>query len=68
MKQSGYQSEITQFLEELKQQRPHLDAQQRAGRALLWDSEPLNLEKRARVQEVALKYTGHFTKNKPIVR
>ena len=32
-----YQSETTQFLAELKTQRPELDAQQQAGRALLWD-------------------------------
>jgi hypothetical protein len=32
-----YKSEFTQFLDELKVQNPQLDAQQRAGRALLWD-------------------------------
>ena len=32
-----YTSEATQFLDKLKQDRPALDAQQRAGRALLWD-------------------------------
>ena len=32
-----YQSEVTQFIEQLKTQKPELDAQQRAGRALLWD-------------------------------
>lgn len=34
-----YQSEATQFIEQLKVQRPELDAQQRAGRALLWDKQ-----------------------------
>ncbi len=32
-----YQSDTTQFISELKQQRPTLEAEQRAGRALLWD-------------------------------
>ena len=32
-----YKSEITQFIEELKAKKPTLEAEQRAGRALLWD-------------------------------
>ena len=32
-----YSSEVTQFIEQLKQQQPDLEARQRAGRALLWD-------------------------------
>jgi Protein of unknown function (DUF3460) len=32
-----YKSEITQFIEELKAKKPSLEAEQRAGRALLWD-------------------------------
>jgi hypothetical protein len=32
-----YKSEITQFIEELKANKPTLEAEQRAGRALLWD-------------------------------
>ncbi|MBU3650499.1 MAG: DUF3460 family protein [Limnohabitans sp.] len=32
-----YQSETTQFLQELKAKKPDLDRQQREGRALLWD-------------------------------
>lgn len=32
-----YESEITQFLHVLKQQKPELEAQQRQGRELLWD-------------------------------
>lgn len=39
----SYQSEITNFLTDLKQQRPGLEARQRAGRALLWDK-PLDPE------------------------
>jgi len=32
-----YKSEATQFIDQLKQVRPELEAQQRLGRALLWD-------------------------------
>jgi len=32
-----YNSEVTQFIGKLKAEKPQLEAQQRAGRALLWD-------------------------------
>ncbi len=32
-----YQSEVTQFIGDLKKARPDLEAQQRAGRAIWWD-------------------------------
>jgi hypothetical protein len=32
-----YKSEVTQFIEQLKSEKPDLEARQRAGRALLWD-------------------------------
>ena len=32
-----YKSEVTSFIEELKTAKPTLEAEQRAGRALLWD-------------------------------
>lgn len=32
-----YTSEVTQFIEQLKAKKPTLEAEQRAGRALLWD-------------------------------
>ncbi|AMP36906.1 DUF3460 family protein (plasmid) [Ralstonia syzygii subsp. celebesensis] len=47
---SLYKSEITQFLEELKTQKPELETQQRQGRALLWDKEPVDLAERSRAQ------------------
>lgn len=36
-RRADYQSEITQFIDTMKAQKPELEAQQRAGRALLWD-------------------------------
>jgi len=32
-----YESEITQFLSQLKREKPSLEASQRQGRELLWD-------------------------------
>jgi hypothetical protein len=32
-----YTSDVTQFIEQLKTQRPALEEEQRRGRALLWD-------------------------------
>jgi len=45
-----YTSEITQFIDQLKANRPTLDAEQRAGRALLWDKN-LNLADQAEYRE-----------------
>lgn len=32
-----YTSEVTQFIKQMKAQKPQLEKEQRAGRALLWD-------------------------------
>ena len=42
-----YKSEVTTFIEELKAKRPTLEAEQRAGRALLWDR---NLDRSAQAE------------------
>jgi hypothetical protein len=34
-----YTSDVTQFITELKTRKPTLEAEQRAGRALLWDKD-----------------------------
>ena len=34
-----YKSEISQFIDQLKAERPTLEAEQRAGRGILWDKE-----------------------------
>ncbi|SFM06560.1 DUF3460 family protein [Variovorax sp. OV329] len=36
-RRADYNSEITNFIEEMRQKKPTLEAEQRAGRALLWD-------------------------------
>jgi len=54
-----YQSEITQFLNQLKEQKPYLDEQQRKGRALLWDKQPLDLDERERQQASRVRQTPY---------
>lgn len=41
-----YESEATQFLKQLKAQRPHLEAEQQRGRAIWWDKAPIDLDRR----------------------
>jgi Protein of unknown function (DUF3460) len=36
-RRADYTSEITQFIDQMKADKPTLEAEQRAGRALLWD-------------------------------
>lgn len=43
-----YQSEATQFIDELKKNNPKLEQGQREGRALLWDKAPIDLDERKR--------------------
>ncbi|SNX29266.1 Protein of unknown function [Polynucleobacter meluiroseus] len=58
-----YQSEFTQFLEELKSQKPDLEAGQQAGRALLWDKEPLTVEEQRRAKAAKVKQRGYVYSN-----
>ena len=43
-----YQSEFTQFLKQLRTDRPYLDAEQRKGRAIWWDKGPLDMDRMRR--------------------
>jgi hypothetical protein len=45
-----YESDITQFLRTLKEQQPHLEEAQRAGRALLWEKNPIDLDETQRAE------------------
>lgn len=59
-----YQSDVTQFIDKLKADKPQLEAEQRAGRALLWDKNvdrSLQAEyQEGRVAQNAYVYqTGH---------
>lgn len=60
-----YQSDATQFINELKAKKPTLEAEQREGRALLWDKQ---LDRDAiagyQVARVAQKPYVYGTENK----
>jgi hypothetical protein len=60
-----YQSDITQFINQLKEKNPKLETEQRQGRALLWDKQPIDLDERknqqdSRVQQTAYVYYQNF--------
>jgi fumarate hydratase class II len=61
---SDYQSEITQFINTLKEKNPHLEESQRAGRALLWDKTPIDLDQQARNQASAVRQQAYVYQNK----
>jgi hypothetical protein len=54
-----YQSDITQFLNQLKQQNDTLEDEQRRGRALLWDKQPIDLNECAEQQASHVKQTAY---------
>ncbi|MBH9575832.1 MULTISPECIES: DUF3460 family protein [Inhella] len=47
-----YTSDVTQMIQELKAKKPTLEAEQRAGRGLLWDK---NLDRRQQAEFQAAK-------------
>ena len=59
-----YESELTQFINGLKAKNPALEESQRAGRALLWDKKPVELDQQARDREstVSRQFTVHHNK------
>ena len=57
-----YKSQATQFLEQLKSQKPHLEQAQREGRALLWDK-PQNPEETRRTQLARIKQHSYVYQN-----
>ncbi len=60
-----YTSDVTQFIEQLKTQRPSLEQEQRKGRALLWDRQ-LDRTALAEWQDAAVPQQPYVyqTKNK----
>ncbi|WP_321792593.1 DUF3460 family protein [Caballeronia sp. J97] len=54
-----YQSDITQFINQLKEQKPSLEEEQRRGRALLWDKQPIDLDERSQQQKSRVNQTPY---------
>jgi hypothetical protein len=61
---SNYQSEATQFINELKQKNPNIEVGQREGRALLWDKAPIDLEQIDRLKESRVNQQPYVYQNK----
>ena len=61
--QTTYVSEFTKFLDDLKQKDPTIDEKQRAGRALLWDKAPIDLDARRRSDESRVKQQAYVYQN-----
>lgn len=55
----NYESDHTKFIRDLKEEKPHLEDQQRANRAILWDKAPLDLETYEREKESRIKQQGY---------
>ncbi|MFZ4757963.1 MAG: DUF3460 family protein [Burkholderiaceae bacterium] len=49
-----YESDITAFLRQLKQDRPQLEAEQQKGRSIWWDKEAIDLEQTRRWREAGV--------------
>jgi hypothetical protein len=54
-----YQSDITQFINQLKEKKPSLEEEQRRGRALLWDKQPIDLDERSKQQQSRVNQTPY---------
>ncbi|NMM39087.1 MAG: DUF3460 family protein [Glaciimonas sp.] len=59
-----YESEITLFLKNLKEQNPSIEQSQREGRALLWDKEPVDLNTQERNKDSLVKQQAYVYQNK----
>ena len=59
-----YTSEITQFIEEMKAKKPTLEAEQRAGRALLWDRD-LDRDEQAEYSEARVAQQPYVYQTAP---
>jgi len=62
-KPQQYESEFTQFMRELKQQRPLLEAEQRKSRAIWWDHAQ-DLDERKREKESRVKQQAYVYQTK----
>jgi len=62
-----YTSDATQFIESLKQHKPELEAQQRQGRALLWDQQ-IDRQLSAEAHAARVKQKPYVYQTEPSLR
>lgn len=58
-----YKSDVTNFIDDLKRKHPTLDAEQQAGRALLWDK-PLDRDAQAEYRDARVPQQPYVYQNK----
>jgi len=61
---SLYESEATNFIQNLKKANPQLEQSQRDGRALLWDKTPVDLDTQKRQIESRVAQQAYVYQNK----
>jgi hypothetical protein len=58
-----YESDITRFLKDLKQQKPQLEEAQKKGRAIWWDK-PVDLDAQRRYGDARVPQQPYVYQNK----
>ena len=59
-----YQSDVTQFLNDLKARKPELERKQRDGRAIFWDKQ-LDLDELERWKQSRVPQQAYVYQNEP---
>lgn len=59
-----YKSDVTTFIDDLKQRKPDLEARQRAGRAIWWDKQ-INREAWAEFRAAQVKQKAYVYQTEP---
>jgi len=54
-----YVSEITQFIRTLKEREPHIENEQKRGRAIWWDQPPITPDEREKTRESTVPQQGY---------
>ena len=62
-----YKSDVTQFIDELKAKKPTLEAEQRAGRARLWD-QSIDRQAQAEYKAARVLQKAYVYQNEPVQR
>ena len=52
---TGYVSDHTKFIDELKSTTPGMEERQQEGRSLLWDKLPISLDEEERIKQSRLR-------------
>jgi hypothetical protein len=58
-----YKSDVTNFIDDLRKQRPTLESEQKAGRALLWDK-PIDRDAQAEYRDARVPQQPYVYQNK----